>query len=1074
MQALDINSTMKNAEKVGGSSATSKLAKAWESKNAKNAAKASGLTLMALSLSACGGSDSTPAEVEAGDSSGSTVTPITLKVQTSPDSVTLTSGDDVVDGKVANSFGDKADVIVDASTTDSDVANIFVTAAPTTGSLLQNIETVNLTLGGDVTATGMILGANEINVSSTAAAHTLTMADVASGTSINIVDTSVYGATSAAANLTVDAATAAAELNVGVSAGGSTTLDYDGSGQVEFATLNINSTGGVANTVVLADISREQAGDKIVVTGDTDITITGRWADFGSDTSSSVEATIDASEATGVVAYSSKGDLTASHILDASKMTGVDKFILTHSGTKGHSIDGTVKIDDMTSGQIVEMNGYSSGAAADDLVLELADATSASDAITFVMNDKLGTESQEIDDLTVTGVNNVTIESTGISATTAGAALTNSIADIITTTSGSTLNLTGDKKLVVDGTVDELFTTINAAANTGGVDLTMADVAANTAFTGGTGNDRIDVHTKLTYEDNLVGGAGEDTLVIEAGTAASTAVLSNTGTTGNTAGFSGFEILEINNALDLATSGGDVTVDLTKEAGMNELKLAAAVTVDSNDTFTVKAASGFTLELDGSGDIAGATGETNFIVSVTDATTAGTDDVVNLVLDQGTSSSDLTGLSIDGVETLNIVENDNHASNTSTIEDIHGSVLQTINISGAKNSSNVVAKKVVLSDLNTSNLSTLNAAEHTGALDIDGLDNNFSALGATITGAAGVNSIRGGTGSDSITGGASADTIFGADGLDTIVGAAGGDVLIGDGGGSTKEAMTTVIGSGGFTASSDTIAVTMFGATVTVASAGTTATDTGAEMDDILAAAINDHAILGNLVTATATSSGDDGGITVTAEVDGNFTDFDYVSGGGAGAVSGEAATNGSASSDGVDTITAGTGADFIAGGKGADVINLAVDQQADTVVILAGGLGDVITGFESGANGTDVIVFANDLTKNGTASATLKSITNEGTVAANDSYIEITTATVAGGADTAAEIATFLDGLTITNVDDSANDIVMFAVNDGTDTYIWQWTEDSTNGVQADDLALGAVLKGVTDLENGDIGFIA
>jgi Ca2+-binding RTX toxin-like protein len=39
--------------------ATSKLVKAWESKNAKNAAKAGGVSLMALSLAACGGSDST-------------------------------------------------------------------------------------------------------------------------------------------------------------------------------------------------------------------------------------------------------------------------------------------------------------------------------------------------------------------------------------------------------------------------------------------------------------------------------------------------------------------------------------------------------------------------------------------------------------------------------------------------------------------------------------------------------------------------------------------------------------------------------------------------------------------------------------------------------------------------------------------------------------------------------------------------------------------------------------------------------------------------------------------------------
>jgi len=52
--------------------ATSKLVKAWESKNTKNAAKAGGISLMALSLAACGGSSSTP---DAGGGSGSGSSP---------------------------------------------------------------------------------------------------------------------------------------------------------------------------------------------------------------------------------------------------------------------------------------------------------------------------------------------------------------------------------------------------------------------------------------------------------------------------------------------------------------------------------------------------------------------------------------------------------------------------------------------------------------------------------------------------------------------------------------------------------------------------------------------------------------------------------------------------------------------------------------------------------------------------------------------------------------------------------------------------------------------------------------
>ena len=51
-------------------SVLSKLIRAWESKNAKSAAKVSGLTLMAVSLAACGGSSSDDASGGGDDASG--------------------------------------------------------------------------------------------------------------------------------------------------------------------------------------------------------------------------------------------------------------------------------------------------------------------------------------------------------------------------------------------------------------------------------------------------------------------------------------------------------------------------------------------------------------------------------------------------------------------------------------------------------------------------------------------------------------------------------------------------------------------------------------------------------------------------------------------------------------------------------------------------------------------------------------------------------------------------------------------------------------------------------------------
>ncbi|MDC0130441.1 hypothetical protein OAI05_01020 [Planktomarina temperata] len=82
--------------------ATSKLVKAWESKNAKNAAKAGGVSLMALSLAACGGSSSdevtvisaTAADAGLTDSSATTAAELVLEIKTSDNTdVMLTQGE---------------------------------------------------------------------------------------------------------------------------------------------------------------------------------------------------------------------------------------------------------------------------------------------------------------------------------------------------------------------------------------------------------------------------------------------------------------------------------------------------------------------------------------------------------------------------------------------------------------------------------------------------------------------------------------------------------------------------------------------------------------------------------------------------------------------------------------------------------------------------------------------------------------------------------------------------------------------------------------------------------------------
>jgi hypothetical protein len=71
----------------------------------------------------------------------------------------------------------------------------------------------------------------------------------------------------------------------------------------------------------------------------------------------------------------------------------------------------------------------------------------------------------------------------------------------------STINVTGTQRLTIDSVLTGV-TTINGSANTGGTRVVI-DTGANVAFTGGTGNDRVDIGTVgLSNADVLAGGTG--------------------------------------------------------------------------------------------------------------------------------------------------------------------------------------------------------------------------------------------------------------------------------------------------------------------------------------------------------------------------------------------------------------------------------------------------------------------------------------------------------------------------------------------------------------------------------------
>ena len=153
--------------------ATSKLVKAWESKNAKNAAKAGGVSLMALSLAACGGSSTTTTTSTDTSTDSTTTTPVVagkiVAATTGADvfspnataaASTLGAGDDTIYATTNDSLNN-GDVFDGGAGADALVANLSTSA--TVAPTMSNVETVTIT-NNSTGAAGASYTLNAINV----------------------------------------------------------------------------------------------------------------------------------------------------------------------------------------------------------------------------------------------------------------------------------------------------------------------------------------------------------------------------------------------------------------------------------------------------------------------------------------------------------------------------------------------------------------------------------------------------------------------------------------------------------------------------------------------------------------------------------------------------------------------------------------------------------------------------------------------------------------------------------------------------------------------------------------------
>jgi hypothetical protein len=738
---------------------------------------------MALSLAACGGSSSTTTSTDTStdttttDTTTTTTTSFTLDAATAGDNLVGTSGNDTFTAAAVGRL-QSADVVDGGAGTDTLTAKINAALTPT----INDVEVLNIdAIGASGSLDGsLITGATTVNVTGEG---TLTLTKAAAGLEYSLAEAGTSLSVSAAATTETD--TQAITIDLVSGALGTITLGEGGSGsKTDYDLITLKASG--ATSVTLTETSGDfvGTGEKITVTGASDIELNIADAMLGGNgtesTATTNRATIDASGHTGELTID-LGVLEKENV-DVGKITGADVFKLSTDDDGGTAN----KLVDVASGTKVVVTGYESG---DNTLTIDPNGTATTDTLTVELNNATSGSSIDLANLVVDGFETVTIASNGTSTSTSTVA--NILDSLDGTTTDDELTITGDKKLTI-ADVEATFTDVTVT-NTVGTDLTFATGGA-LEFVGGAGKDRVelDASSDLTAADSLAGGDGTDTLAFsEIPTALSATQLG---------AVSGFEVVEFEATNTLTAA---VALDIQAETDMNSVYLNGAFKsiVDLSYTLDLSVNDGFTLKMGTSaaGSGSAATDAESLGILVKDAANAGTDNTVNLTVDNLDANAGANfGFTIDNVENLNINMSGDKGTNTDmyTIADIHGGALQDIVITSTNTTADTASDGLTITAVESTLIRSIDATGMTGTLDISGLNDNLIATGAvvkggegndtitgysgadTISSVKGTNTLKGGDGNDSITGGSGVDTIHGEAGTDTLTGGAGKDVFV--------------------------------------------------------------------------------------------------------------------------------------------------------------------------------------------------------------------------------------------------------------------------------------------------------
>jgi hypothetical protein len=396
-----------------------------------------------------------------------------------------------------------------------------------------------------------------------------------------------------------------------------------------------------------------------------------------------------------------------------------------------------------------------------------------------------------------------------------------------------TMTATGAGDVAFELNGDNAGFTLDASAATGAYDISVGtDTGSDEEIdvTTGSGDDTVELQDAfdLNATDdailyNLDAGEGTDTFEISAANAATSETNLAVGSFEVTDAISNFEALSLTSFstqdIDATTWGlGDiVTIDGYTTGGSLTVNDAASVTITG-------------------------AGTTDFALVVDGADDAGSDDDSVTVTVDGTNGTAVNDLTINDVETVNVVSNNDDADeseNDVNTVDLIADDAVTVNVTGETTASLTFG---ATTDLTL--VETVDASAFDGGLTLD-LATAGATEAVTVTTGAGADDIIGSDQDDTISVGNGGNTVEGGAGLDTIT--------LGDG--VTEDDEDTIV----YSAVTDSQGVTVDvinGFQVATQSTDDIDADDDVDADDI----INDVIDLSGVVIGTATYSGEANG----------------------------------------------------------------------------------------------------------------------------------------------------------------------------------------------------------------------